>query len=153
VVVGDDQTILIQSGNGPLTALPNVPAGNYYSVWASGASDIWTGNDIGQLLHYDGKAWKVIRTGSTLLATIGKLWGADGIVYFITEFEMGRWNGSSVDMLLEQPAGPIYPTLFTGIWGRSAQEVFVAISDRLYLDYACGGNFMLWFDGSQFHQF
>jgi len=158
VVVGDNQTILMRSGDGPLTALPNVPAGNYYSVWAFGASDIWTGNSIGQLVHYDGKGWKVIFTGSLLApgATIGKLWGADGIVYFITGWEMGRWNGSSVDVLLEPPAGTdftAYPGYFTGLWGRSAQEVFVAMWDRRYLDYACGENFLLWFDGSQFHQF
>jgi hypothetical protein len=159
VVVGDDQTILMQSGDGPLTALPNVPAGNYYSVWAFGASDIWTGNSIGQLLHYDGKAWTVIiiPAGSTIGSGVRKLWGADGMVYFITDGEMGRWNGSSVDMLLEPPAGTtkfsVFPGYFTGIWGRSAQEVFVAMSDVRYSEYACGGNFMLWFDGSQFHQF
>jgi len=152
VVVGDDQTILMQSGNSPLTALPNVPAGNYTSVWAFGASDIWTGNSIGQLVHYDGKTWKVIPTGSQIDPAIGKLWGADGIVYFITGVEMGRWNGSSVDMLLE-PAGSDHSGFFFDIWGRSAQEVFVAIMDRFYMTYTCGGTFMLWFDGSQFHQF
>jgi hypothetical protein len=157
VVVGENQTILMQSGDGPLTALPNVPAGNYTSVWAFGASDIWTGNSIGQLVHYDGKAWRAIPTGSidTRFGVI-KLWGADGIVYFITPAEMGRWNGSSVDMLLEPPAGTdftAYPGYFIGLWGRSAQEVFVAMWDRRYLDYACGENFLLWFDGSQFHQF
>ena len=157
VVVGENQTILIQSGDGPLTALPNVPAGNYTSVWAFGASDIWTGNSIGQLVHYDGKAWRAIPAGSIdIRFGVSKLWGADGIVYFITPFEMGRWNGSSVDMLLEPPAGTdftAYPGYFTGLWGRSAQEVFVAMWDRRYLDYACGENFLLWFDGSQFHQF
>jgi hypothetical protein len=157
VVVGEDQTILVQSGDGPLTALPNVPAGDYISVWAFGASDIWTGNSIGQLMHYDGKAWRAIPTGSIdTRFGVSKLWGADGIVYFITPVEMGRWNGSSVDMLLEPPAGTdftAYPGYFIGLWGRSAQEVFVAMWDRRYLDYACGENFLLWFDGSQFHQF
>lgn len=158
VVVGENQTILMQSGSGPLTALPNVPAGDYASVWAFGASDIWAGNTVGQLAHYDGKAWKIIPTGSRDIGGSGvsKLWGADGILYFMTATEMGRWNGSSVDMLLEPPAGTdlsVYPGNFTGMWGRSAQEVFVAMGDRRYLDYACGGSFMLWFDGSQFHQF
>ena len=156
VVVGDNQTILMQTGDGPLTALPSVPAGNYTSVWAFGASDIWTGNSIGQLVHYDGNAWRAIPTGSIDPAGVRKLWGADGIVYFITDLEMGRWNSSSVDVLLERPAGTdfsAYPAYYTGLWGRSAQEVFVTMWDQRYLNYACGGNFMLWFDGSQFHQF
>jgi hypothetical protein len=41
----------------------------------------------------------------------------------------------------------------TGLWGLSPTEVFVAFNDSGYEQYACGGDFMIWFDGSQFHQF
>jgi hypothetical protein len=37
--------------------------------------------------------------------------------------------------------------------GRSPSEVFVTVVDWDFDQYACGGEFVLWFDGSQWHQF
>ena len=158
VAVGDNETILMRTGNGPCAPMPNVPAGNYRSVWAFGTSDVWTINSAGQLLHYDGNNWEVVSpispdpTGG-LDRISSKLWGADGIVYFLTGNEMGRWNGSSVDVLLDLGVTETGTLRFADMWGRSAKEVFVTMADRDDQRYACGGSIILWFDGSQFHQF
>lgn len=152
IAVGADQTILMKTGTSALAPIPGVPAGVYGSVWAFGANDIWAGNTAGQLVHYDGSKWKTIETASkdTSGSGISHLWGAAGTLYFTTYSEMGRWNGTTVQMLLT-PSADRSPQ-FSGIWGRSANEVFVALRDSTYKKYACGSAFMLWFDGTQFHQ-
>jgi hypothetical protein len=150
IVAGYNQTIATQAGNGPLTFMSGVPVGEYRAVWAFGPSDVWFGNRANQLLHYDGKKWQAHATGSKSTDGIKSLWGAAGNVYFTTRSEFGRWNGSQVEILL-QAAGDT--DLFGTIWGRSVDEVFVAIRDWRYNDNACGAAFILWFDGARFHQF
>ena len=87
---------------------------------------------------------------------IRNLWGVSGTVYFTTSREFGRWNGSQVEILLEAASADLVDEatdFFGTIWGRSANEVFIAIRDSRYRNNACGSVFMLWFDGAQFHQF
>ena len=155
IVSGYNQTIATQEGAAPLTFLSGVPAGQYLAIWAFGPSDVWFGNSANQLLHYDGNRWQVHATGSKSTGGIWNLWGASGTVYFTTRTEFGRWNGSRVEILLQAQDQDQDPNdgPFGGVWGRSVDEVFVAIRDARYRDTACGSVFMLWFDGAQFHQF
>jgi hypothetical protein len=150
IVAGYNQTVATQTGTAPLTLMSGVPVGEYRAVWAFGPNDLWLGNSANQLLHYDGKKWTIHATGAKSANGIRRLWGVSGVVYFTTGLEFGRWNGSQVEILL-QAAGDI--DLFGTIWGRSANEVFIAVRDWTYRDYACGTAFILWFDGTQFHQF
>lgn len=145
-----NQMVTTQAGTGPLTRMSGAPVGSYQAVWAFGPNDVWFGNSANQLLHYDGQKWQAHATGSRSLDGIESLWGASGTVYFTTRSEFGRWNGSQVEMLLQAEDDA---DVFGTIWGRSVNEVFVAIRDWRYRDTACGVAFLLWFDGSQFHQF
>lgn len=150
IVAGPNQTIATQAGTGPLTPLPGVPVGSYQAVWSFAANDIWFGNSANQLLHYDGDKWQVHATGSKSTGGILNLWGTSGTVYFTTGMEFGRWNGSQVEILLRASSSA---NTFGTIWGRSQSEVFIAIRDPRYQNNACGSVFILWFDGTQFHQF
>jgi len=147
VVVGTDQDIYVKSGSAAFAALPDVPAGDYWSVWGFSAQDLWFGNSVGQLVHYDGASWKVIQTSAT--GPISSLWGADGQVYFTAGDSFGRWNGTSVETLIASTSG----LAIADVWGRSSSEVFLAVSDPSFADYQCGRYFAVWFDGTKFHQF
>jgi hypothetical protein len=106
-------------------------------------------------MHFDGSRWQPHDTG-ILASGINQLWGDSGIVYFATRTEFGRWNGSSVEILLRPPAGTKlsdYPGAFGRFWGRSANEVFLPLRDLRYKNYTCGTAFIFYFDGTQFHQF
>ncbi len=159
IAAGGGQTVLIGHDAGTLAQLTGVPAGVYSAVWAFGPNDIWFGNTAAQLLHYDGQTWEIHPTGSRDVngtGGIAQLWGSDGVLYFSTNVEFGRWNGTSAEMLLAPPADAeigSYPAHFGRFWGTSANDVFVPLRDSRYEQYACGGSFVLWFDGSTFHAF
>jgi hypothetical protein len=154
VGVGAGQAIYFKAdGSTSFAAMPNVPAGDYGSVWAFSASDIWAGNTAGQLVHYDGSQWTTIPTGSmdTTGQGIAELWGASGTLYFITPTEFGRYTGSSAQLLLTHTPGARIS--IDGMWGTSPTDVFLAVTDSQYRGYACEGAFLVYFDGSQFHEF
>jgi hypothetical protein len=154
IAVGSDQTVMMGPVDGALTKVANVPAGDYAAVWGFGANDIWLSNNA-QLVHFDGSKWQPYDTG-IFTGGISQLWGDSGILYFATRTEFGRWNGSNVEVLLRPPPGTKlsdYPGSFGRFWGRSANEVFLPLNDARYKSYVCSSAFMLYFDGTQFHQF
>jgi len=156
VAVGPDQTVLMGPTDDQLAPVAGVPAGDYMAVWGFSSTDIWLGNSGGQLVHFDGSKWQPHDTGSRTPGGILQLWGDSGILYFSTAAEFGRWNGSSVEILLKPPADVgIYNVAGTvgRFWGRSAKEVFIPVRDSTYKNYVCGTAFMLWFDGVEFHSF
>jgi hypothetical protein len=156
IVVGSDQTVLMGPRDGTLSALPGVPAGDYRAVWAFARDDIWLGNTIGQLVHYDGSKWQSYPSGTEdrLNQSIIQLWGAEGTLYFTTRHEFGRWKATGAEMLLQPALGFISPTTTFGrFWGRSATEVFLPLRDATQRDYACGSAYVLWYDGTEFHAF
>jgi hypothetical protein len=158
-VVGGNQTFLVKDGNsGKLTQLADTPAGTYTAVWGFGADDLWAGNSEGQLVHYDGAAWTTIETGSqdSTGSGITGLWGDSGVVYFTTFTEFGRVDARGVELLYarDRGASPSEPYFSPqSLWGRSATEVFLTLSDERFEQYACGSAFIVWFDGKEFHQF
>jgi len=159
-LVGVNQAIFEKAtADAGFTAVPGVPAGDYTAVWSFGVKDTWFGNSAGQLLHYDGSTWKVFETGSKDVSGAGirQLWGSsDGQLFFRTSIEMGRFDGNQVELLLALPDNgePSLPRVTTGgLWGLSSTEVFLAVSDRQFNKYACGGQFMLFFDGKTLHAF
>lgn len=159
VVVGLDQTFFRRStATGRLEPLPGALAGDYTSVWGFGADDLWAGNGVGQLVHYDGKSWEAVPTGSrdTTGSGITSLWGDDGVVFFTTFTEFGRADGDQVELLYQRDAdAAASDPYFTphSLWGRSKNEVFLSISDDRFEQYKCGSAFITWFDGDVFHQF
>lgn len=147
VVVGDDQAIYVKSGSADFAPLAGAPAGNYWSVWGFSAKDLWFGNSVGQLVHYDGSTWTSAQTTAT--GPIETLWGADTQVYYSSGDTFGRWNGTAAEALIAASSG----LAISDIWGRSSTEVFLAASDSTFAGNRCGQYFAVWFDGKQFHQF
>jgi hypothetical protein len=159
VAVGARQAVYLQRGSGDFSLMPNVPAGEYTAVWATGPDDVWVGNSASQIVHYDGSTWSPVDTGLSKTTNpdfIRGLWGQDGQIFFHTRYEFGRVLGGSSELLLSRylrDAGAGARIEIFSMWGSSPNEVFLSISDFNYLDYECGGLFAVWFDGSKFHQF
>jgi len=149
VVAGPNQAMYQQKGSGsPFVPLPNVPAGNYSTLWGFASNDFWVGNGAGQLLHYDGSQWQTVTTGCSNVIT--GLWGAaDGVLYFTTPSEFGRISSMTAEMLIPSTAN----LHIRGLWGLSSQQVFLAVDDSSFAGYKCGGSFLVWYDGAVFHQF
>ncbi|RYZ07617.1 MAG: hypothetical protein EOO73_11615 [Myxococcales bacterium] len=158
IVVGIESSVYMSQSGAPFVEVAGAPAGDYGSVWAYGADDIWAGNAAGQLAHYDGETWQTISTGSvdTSGSGIEQIWGSDdGPLFFRTRLEMGIWNGSEVRLfqLDSEPDSASRRVSTSGLWGLSSEEVFLAVSDRELRDYQCGEQFLLYFDGEEFHPF
>lgn len=140
----------VERGTAPgLTPIAGAPAGGCTAIWTFG-KDVWLANRVGELVHFDGTSWHVVPTGihDELLG----LWGSDdGILYFYSVGGFGRWNGEPIELFAN---GDVQPTsrYFTGIWGNSANEVFLSFVDNTLRGYACSGAFVLYFDGSQLHR-
>ena len=129
--------------------LAGAPAGDYSAVWSFGP-DVWLANSAGQLVHHDGQAWDVIDTGTGEML---QLWGSsDGVLYFISDKSFGRFRNGVVELLVPPPTAANF-VHFTGIWGNSADEVFLSVVDQTLRDYKCSGAFMVYFDGTEFHAF
>ena len=130
-----------------------VPAGDYVAAWAFARDDIWLGNYVGQLVHFDGKQWSTIAMAKEGEA-IGGLWGdGSGRLYFYTASSFGYFEGSTVQYIATWPPNGS-SVQFGGIWGdRATGEVYLSVIDYEFSSYACGGSFMVWFDGLALHQF
>jgi hypothetical protein len=97
-----------------------VPQGNpLFSVWGFGKSDVWAAGAAGTLLHYDGKLWEGVESGTT--ASLFGLWGAGesdvwacGSEGTLLHFDGQRWasvaSGTKEDL--------------RGIFGQSAHSIW-----------------------------
>ena len=147
-VAGSNQSIALRApGSTKFQRLDGVPVGDYGTVWGFSSNNIWAGNSAGQLVQYDGSAWQVVQTNAN--DSITRLWGANGALYYTTSSEFGRWNGTQLDVLVPASAG----IRMRDLWGRSQNEVFLAVSDPTFAQYKCGDKFLVWFDGTSFHRF
>jgi hypothetical protein len=137
--------------NGIFAPIPDVPAGDYGSAWIYSSSDLFLGDGAGRLSHYDGVAWKTV--DSMLGDSIYGMWGApDRTVFAFSQFGFGRLKGDLFEVIQHPPSVP--PSdYFVRAWGNSAKEVFLAVNDNNFKPYDCGTTFLVWFDGSVFHQF
>jgi len=144
VVVGDRQEISIRTpATGRFERQLGVPAGDYGTVWGFSENDVWAANNGGQLVHFDGAAWRVVpNTGVCPDVPIVQLWGAGKTLFFHDGSRLIRWDGTSFQTIASVPCGQ---TGIRGIWGNSETEVFVALSTP-----TCS---LAWFDGREMHQF
>ncbi|HEY2405059.1 MAG TPA: hypothetical protein VGI10_03605 [Polyangiaceae bacterium] len=145
IVLAGQSAVYVRQGASDFVPIAGAPAGDYAKVWGFGSAEIWAGNHAGQLVHYDGTAWSAMQASQNG-SGVTQLWGIDGQLYFATLGEFGRWNGTALALLTSH----LY---VTSIWGRSNSEVFLTVQDPTFAQYKCGESFVLWFDGSQFHQF
>jgi hypothetical protein len=151
VVTGFQQFVVRGDQSGTFSPLPSLPAGDYTSVWAFSADDIWLANRVGHLLHYTGSIWQTIDTG--IGREILHLWGSDdGVLYFISAQDFGRYNNEGLEILIQAPEVD-NGVSFSSLWGNWSNEVFVGVRDLDFSDYECSGVFAVFFDGTAFHLF
>ena len=135
-----------------LIALPNAPAANYTAAWALKQDDVWFGNTVGQLVHYDGTSYRILQASSIDRGGILGMWGQGDRLYFYTATEFGRVVNGVSEILLTVPTGG--GGAIAGLWGLSPQEVFLAIQGAYdSRTIPCSQNSMFWFDGISFHEF
>jgi hypothetical protein len=132
---------------------------SFTSVWGTSRSDVYAGTSSGAVLHYDGSKWKQIaKLGGTSCKTqlpVTGIWGVGSTVFFHSDAQFARWNGTKLESLGNWTCSPSVNGLIsiTNMWGNSATEVFLSIIDpsRSFSDL-CGGEFVVRFDGKKFHR-
>ncbi len=138
---GSGGTILRYDGTA-WSAMTSGTSEELRALWGTGAKDLWaaSGSVFGSgpgLLHYDGSAWSVALTSKN--TAYGSIWGPDAKLVFAAGVAVGpallRFDGTSwAPMDLGIKSG--FPT---GVWGPSANEVYVAVDtmtgDGLLLRY------------------
>lgn len=153
----DDQLYVRALLDTDFAPVPDLPPGEYTTIWGFSSKDLWLGNAAGELVHYDGSAFSVLETAALTGhdPAIRELWGSDGDLYFRTEFALGRLleDSNQPEALLAPKDADDARIHFTGVWGISSSEVFVTLFDSEYAKYECGGLFTLVYDGSEFHEF
>jgi hypothetical protein len=144
VVAGTRQDIYVYKASDPrFVRQAGVPAGDYYALWGFGPNDLWAGNNGGQLVHFDGVSWQVVRRDAACFGeAVHGLWGADGVLFILTPNELARWDGNGFATLASASCDS---RSFRDIWGNSPTEVFVSLSTPM-----CS---VAWFDGHTMRQF
>jgi hypothetical protein len=159
LVAGANQAVYVNSANdGGFERFTGVPAGNYNAVWGDSDGNFWLANSAAQLIHYDGSQFEFIDLEPTEPWDNGarSLWGTKDTLYFVTPHRFGRVQNGAVETLLILAADDEgnAPTIdLLSLWGTDENNVFITGSDSAFDAYACGGPFMLWFDGSEVHRF
>ena len=142
---------------------------NFTAIWGFAGDDVWVGGEEGVLKHYDGVSWTDVawpsrETAGTCVwaSPIHGMWGADGVLYFVTSTQFARWDGTEVEVLGFWPdrwdpdtgGGRCVPELrLVALWGNSPTEVFLAIarpSPEPSSAY-CNDIAVLFWDGATFH--
>lgn len=128
------------------------------AVWGTSRDDLWVGGFNGALFHFDGEVWSESgQLGGVSCATqppIEHIWGVGSEVWVSTATQLarirdgvrrtfGNWTCASVGT----------SDKITGLWGRGADDVFIAVSNEDPLLTPCGGSFVVHFDGQSFHRF
>jgi hypothetical protein len=137
--------------SGTLKPLPGVPAGDYPAGWIYALDDIFLGNVIGQLTHYDGVKWTTVESG---LDQVVLMWGApDHTVFVASRTTLLRWKAGTFSTVWALAGDASQSGNIMDMWGNSSTEMFFAVKDEAFNQYACGPTFLLWFDGSVVHRF
>ena len=163
---GDDTTVMATGGgpgtiytlkNGMFSVEDTRTLENFSTIWGFSPTDVYAGTVQGGLYHYDGTAWTRIEwtQPSCMGDSITGMWGKNGVLYFITMTTMQRVTGTTVEKVTELEGDCqqfMGPKAFTAIWGSSENEVYVSLYDTTQPQNDCGTSFMLYYDGSKFHQ-
>jgi hypothetical protein len=146
-LAGEYQLYSWEQNGAELSAVPNAPAARYTAVWGFASDDVWFGNSAGQLTHYDGQSFSrgPIPKGIEYPG-ITALWGHSGELFFSMMKRFGRvTRAGEHETVLNAEV--------RDFWGTSPTDLFLAVGDSAFDDTACGGGFLLYFDGSEFHRF
>jgi hypothetical protein len=137
--------------SGSLTQLPKVPAGDYTAAWIYGLNDVYLGNAIGQMVHYDGAQWTTQETG---LDQVVRIWASgDHTLFAYSAMQLVRIEGGISKSIWRFDGDASQSAIVMDMWGNASTELFLAVKDFAFSKYACGPTFLLWFDGSSVHRF
>jgi hypothetical protein len=102
------------------------------------------------LNRWNGGQWTLIDTGFSDAVT--RLWGpSGGPVFAITQSKFGRYMAGGFNSIAnDTPESVSY--YYADLTGNSANEVFLAGVVRS-ARATCGSTFLVWYDGTTFHQF
>ena len=91
------------------------------------------------------------------------MWGQAGTLFFHTIDQIVMWDGVEFTVLgywagedAVNPEGRHYcedAINIRGMWGNATDELFLAVRDLNYSSTDCAPQFLLWWDGSEFHWF
>jgi len=162
--------VMISNEDGSWTVHDTRTMNDFAAVWGFSDVDVWASTHWPpQLLHYDGVSWEHVDWPDPSgpdnpcdSAEISGFWGKDGVLFFFTESALVRWDGEEFTILGHWPrhevaSGSGYECRegfwITAIWGNEVDEVFLAVNNSEIYDADCGEEFLLWWDGSEFHWF
>jgi len=140
------------------------------ALWGFGGDDVWAVGGGTGLMHYDGSTWEEIEWPDLdedvhpcgAIDGIVDIWGTDGIIFFHTPNQLVTWDGVEFSVLGYWPMREVSdggsfhcePRIeISAIWGNSPEEVFLAVRDPDHVTPDCGAEYVLWWDGSEFHWF
>ena len=139
------------------------------SLWGFGREDLWIGTADGNIAYFDGNEWTLTRVGTGHCAEVGRLWGAEGVLYFATSTEVGKWSDGELEPVLSVPCservdnmyGDYEEVTIQGLWGNAPDEVFISLREWRALVQetnvgtqlvtlspdSCGDQRVYWYDG------
>ena len=124
------------------------------SIWGSSASDVFAVGSVpwSEILHYDGSDWTSMDWPNSEIdiRQVRALWGSEGILYIVTTHQLAMWDGSSFSVLGYWEGSGIG---IDEIWGNSPDEVFLAVIQPRTSSGDCGPEYLLMWDGHEFHWF
>jgi len=108
------------------------------AIWVENNTSAFAAGELGTILHYDGKTWKMMRTG--VLTNLRAVWGsavtnvyAAGSMGRILHFDGNEWTKvsgpESMSELSEFEGEPIH-----ALWGASANEIYAVGTSISYFD-------------------
>jgi hypothetical protein len=140
------------------------------TIWGFSPDDVWAGTSNGRLLHYNGSTWDHVTwpdmgDGTDECRTPGDgilgMWGRDGVLFFHTTRQLVMWDGVGFRVLGYWP-GTYTPSsggwycrgqvVIRAIWGNSVDELFLAVEES-DVDTDLCEEYIMWWDGSEFHWF
>mgnify|MGYP003471667891 CR=1 FL=1 len=110
--------------------LPRPQGNTLRGVWATSDKDIWAVGDRGTVIHWDGKGWEGLESGTT--EDLTAIWGASatrawavGALGTIVSWDGKAWSKLDLPMDAEAGADAGVTTNFHDVYGASADDVWV----------------------------
>jgi hypothetical protein len=170
IFAAGESGIMLSNEEGRWTVHDTRTMASFQAVWGFAADDVWASTTWpALLLHYDGARWEHVDWPDPTdpddpcdTAEIRGFWGKDGVLFFFADSTFVRWDGETFTVLGHWPrrveaTGTGHTCLgglwISDIWGNEVDEVFLGIIDSGIYDEDCGEEFLLYWDGSEFHWF
>jgi hypothetical protein len=143
------------------------------AIWGFSDDDVWVGTDHGELRHWNGEEWTSVswpdmddspdpNSCRYEHQQIEGMWGIEGTLFFHTGKQLAMRDGVDFAVIGYWPGE--YTATEGGyecrgaieihsIWGNAPEELFIAAWDNEQEFGECGSEYLLWWDGSEFHWF